>query len=512
MKTLSGLDASFLYLESPETPMHVGSLHLYELPQGFRGSFHKRVQQHIAQRLHLVPLLRQRLALMPLNLGHPGWVNAEAVDLDFHIRRIASPGKAGARTVQQVQDEAARLHGLLMDRTRPLWEFYVFENVVAPPGCIGRVVGFYSKVHHAALDGKAGTLLAHTILDVSPTPRPVPPVDAARLKRRQVGDPGLGEKITALLSNSLAQYVKLVQTLPGAARAVVSTVGERVFESKDGSTDWRHPQSPLSLAPRTCFNTAITSQRSVATVSLPFSECRAIGHAVGGSFNDVVLWLCATALRDYLQRHARLPRKSLVAAMPVSLRDEGNEELNTQASMMLVQLGTHLADPARRMKAILASTAKVKEALTQYKSLLPTNYPSLLAPWIVGGAAKAAYKIYATTGLDERLPMLANVVISNVPGPQVPLYLAGARMRTYYPLSIVMHGMALNITIQTYAGSVDFGLVADTQAAPHLQDLADALQSAFAQAQQLPAATPQVTSRKRTPRSHATASKAPGVT
>lgn len=427
MKTLSGLDASFLYLETPETPMHVGSLHLYELPKGFRGSFHKRVQQHVA----------------------------------------------------------ARLHGQLMDRTRPLWEFHVFENLIAPPGCTGRVVGFYAKIHHAALDGKAGTLLANTLLDLSPAPRPVPPVDAARLKRRQVGDPGTGEKVASLLSSSLAQYVKLVKALPGAARAVAAALGERVFGSTNGGAGWRHPQPPLSLAPKTCFNAAITAQRQLATVSLPFAECRAIGHPVGASFNDVVLWLCATALREYLQRHARLPRKPLVAAMPVSLREPGNEELNTQASLMLVQLGTHLADPLRRMKAIAASTAKVKEALTQYKSLLPTHYPSLLAPWIVGGAAKAAYKVYSATGLDKHLPMLANVVISNVPGPQVPLYLAGARMLTYHPMSIVMHGMALNITVQTYAGHVDFGLVADAPSVPHLQDLADALQSAFAQAQQL---------------------------
>jgi diacylglycerol O-acyltransferase / wax synthase len=490
MKTLSGLDASFLYLESAETPMHVGSLHLYALPTGFRGSFHKVVQRHIAERLHLVPLLRQRLAFMPLDMGHPGWVNAENVDLHFHIRREAGQGKAGGQTVQEMQDAVARLHGQLMDRTRPLWEFHIFENVQAPPGTRGRLVGFYAKLHHAALDGKAGAALAHTILDLSATPRPVPPVDPERLKRRQVGDPGTGEMIASVLSNSLGQYVKLARSLPGAARAIAGTVAGRVFESRKGSTDWLHPLSPLGLAPRTRFNTAITSRRSLATASLPFADCQAMAHAAGCSFNDMVLWLCATALRDYLSQHGKLPRKSLVAAMPVSLREEGNQDLNTQASMMLVDLGTQYADPLRRMRAIVASTTKVKAALADYKSLLPTDYPSLLAPWLVGGVAKAAYKVYSATGLDRRLPMLANLVISNVPGPQAPLYLAGARMLSYHPLSIVTHGMALNITVQTYAGSVDFGLVADEAAAPQLQDLADALVTAFDAAKAQLAARP----------------------
>ncbi|MEO7549286.1 MAG: WS/DGAT domain-containing protein, partial [Ramlibacter sp.] len=180
-----------------------------------------------------------------------------------------------------------------------------------------------------------------------------------------------------------------------------------------------------------------------------------------------------------------LPAKPLVAAMPVSLREESNKELNNQASISVVDLGTHLAHPMKRMNAIMASTAKVKDALVNLKSVLPTDYPSLLAPWLVGGAAKALFRTYGKGSIAERLPTIANVAISNVPGPQVPLYLAGARMLTFHPLSIVMHGLALNITIQTYAGSVDFGVIADKKAVPHLQDLADMLEAAFTEAQGL---------------------------
>jgi hypothetical protein len=171
--------------------------------------------------------------------------------------------------------------------------------------------------------------------------------------------------------------------------------------------------------------------------------------------------------------------------MPVSLREESNKELNNQASISLVELGTQHADPLKRMAAIMESTAKVKSALANLKSVLPTDYPSLMSPWLVGGAGNALLRTYGRSGVAEKLPALANVAISNVPGPQVPLYLAGARMRTFHPLSIIMHGMALNITVQTYAGHVDFGLIACPKAAPHVNELSAGLTHAFAQAQEI---------------------------
>jgi WS/DGAT/MGAT family acyltransferase len=215
-----------------------------------------------------------------------------------------------------------------------------------------------------------------------------------------------------------------------------------------------------------------------------------MAKAVGASFNDIVLWICATALRDYLGKQGQLPKKSLLAAMPISLREEGNQDLNTQASMTVVDLGTQYAHPVKRLHAILRSTAKVKVAMTDLKGLIPTNYPSLLAPWVVGGVAKAAFKTYQTTGLSHRLPMLSNLVISNVPGPQVPLYLAGAKLLTYHPMSIVIHGTALNITIQTYAGWVDFGVIADKSAVPQVQDLTQALVQAFEEGRRQLLSTP----------------------
>ncbi len=474
MKTLSGLDASFLYLECAEMPMHVGSLHVYELPEGFSGSFHQAVQAHVAARLHLVPLFNQQLAPMPLNVGHPSWVRAEAVDLDLHVRRAATK----KLSVLEVQAQCAQLHAQLLERSRPLWEFHIFDRVAAPRG--KRYAAFYSKIHHAALDGKAGTVLANALLDLSATPRAVaPPASTSTQRRRR--ELSAASLVGHVLTGSLRQYLKLVRALPETLGAAGATLLQRLRPAQDAG------KAPPWFAPLTRFNVAVTPQRSFATASLPFAPCRAMAKAQGISFNDLLLWLCSSALREFLLQREGLPRKSLVAAMPVSLREEQNQELNTQASMTLVQLGTQYADPAKRLQAIMNSSAKVRDAMTKLKAVLPTDYPSLLAPWLVGGIGKALFKAYSATGLSARLPMPSNLVISNVPGPQVPLYLAGARMLTFHPLSIVMHGVALNITVQTYAGSVDFGLIADAQAVPSadLQAIADALAQAFEQAQAL---------------------------
>ncbi|MEO8121532.1 MAG: wax ester/triacylglycerol synthase family O-acyltransferase [Rhodoferax sp.] len=469
MDTLSGLDATFLYLETPETPMHIGSFCLYELPPEFKGSWIKALKAHIAQRLHLAPLFSRKLGFMPFDLGHPAWVQVDKVDLDFHIR----PVKATALSVRQAEELCAELHSQLMDRTQPLWEFHVFESIQRPDGSL--CAGVYSKVHHAALDGKGGTVLTQAIMDISAKPRNVPPPDKAR-PGGEKHELKMGEMLGAVLSNSLAQYAKLIKALPHAAQVLGGTL---IKQSFSGSGDKKRSTSLLRLAPMTDFNVAITAERSFGTARIPFADCQTMAKAVDGSFNDILLWICATALRTYLGKHDSIPKKSMLAAMPISLREAGNLDLNTQAFMTVVALGTHYANPMKRLQAIMASTAKVKTARVDLKGVIPTDYPSLLAPWLVGGVAKAAFKAYSATGLSHRLPMLANLVISNVPGPRVPLYMAGAKMLTVHPLSIVIHGLALNITVQTYAGEVDFGVVADKKAMPDVHDLTDALVQAF---------------------------------
>lgn len=514
MKSLTGLDATFLYLETPEMPMHVGSFNLCELPAGFKGSFHKEVTKHIASRMHLAPVFSRKLVFMPLDLGHPIWVEADSVDVGFHIRRADSAKKSAApMTLAEAHKLCAQLHGELIDRNYPLWEFYVFDRIKLPESQGGKVVaGFFSKIHHAALDGKGGVMLANALMDMGPVPREVPPPDPSR-RRKLESDLKLSKMIGAVFSSSLGQLVKAARSLPSAASTFGSTLAK---QSVGTSATGVKAKMPMKLAPATPFNAGITTGRVFVTATVPLAECKAMGKAVGGSFNDIVLWLCSTALRSYLTQHQSLPKKSLVAAMPVSLREAGATDatnLGNQVSMTLVELGTHLAHPLKRMNAIMASTAKVKTSMQSLKGLLPTDYPSLLAPWLVGGAAKMALNAYGKSGMASRLPMVANLAISNVPGAPVPLYLAGAQFLTFHPLSIILHGLALNITIQTYAGHVDFGIVADKKALPYANDLAKAIEAAFREAQSLlaPASQAAVAKVTKTPASAAKSEKSPTV-
>ncbi|MEC5211518.1 diacylglycerol O-acyltransferase [Polaromonas sp. CG_9.5] len=484
MHTLTGLDASFLYLETPEMPMHVGSFNLCELPAGFKGSFHKAVQKHVRQRLHLAPVFTRKLMLMPLNLGHPAWIDAPAVDIDFHVRR-ADKARKGARamTLAEAHQRCAQLHSELLDRRFALWEFHVFDRIALPDGRI--VAGVLSKIHHAALDGKGAVLLAHATLDTSPLPRKVPPPDPAhRHPTDSEADLGTRTLIASVLATSLGQFSRLAKALPSSLRAIGSTLIEQ--SAADPSTGQRN-RMPMKLAPHTPFNIGIGTERVFAAATLPLQECKALGKAAGGSLNDMLLWICATALRDYLSHHFSLPHKSLVAAMPVSLRNDAADsgDAGNQVGMTLVELGTQIANPRQRMKAIIASTAKVKSSMQSLKGVLPTDYPSLLAPWLVGGIGKQALNAYGKSGLARHLPVVTNLAISNVPGSPVPLYLAGARVLGFHPLSIITHGVALNITIQTYDEKIDFGMVADSQALPHADDLARAIEAAFTQAQSL---------------------------
>lgn len=483
MEHLSGLDAAFLHLETPETPMHVGGLHLFEVPQGYGGDFYEDVKAHVARRLHLAPVFTRKLAPMPFELANPVWIDDADIDLDYHLRRIvlSKPG-----SLAQLEAYVGRLHSTLMDRSRPLWEFYVIDGLRD-----GRV-GFYSKVHHAAVDGQAGVALANAILDLTAVPREVKP------GRKKTGKYQLGvaELVGAALSNQFMQYAKLVKLLPGAARTLGQAAGRAIAARRQGkgaAADATGNQAAgaapqkggrnWQIGPRTPLNVAITNQRAFATASIPFAEIRALGKAFEASVNDVVLALCSGALRRYLENAGGVPAKPLIAAVPVSLRQEGDASLNNQATMTLVNLNTHLADPMQRVGAIRSAAGAMKAQMSGVKGVIPTDFPSLGAPWLLSGLAS----LYGRSRLADRLPPLANVVISNVPGPQFPLYLAGGQMMTYYPVSIVIHGIALNITVQSYNGSLDFGFIACRRAVPDVRELAGHVMQAHAELQRLAA-------------------------
>ncbi|MDM0106715.1 wax ester/triacylglycerol synthase family O-acyltransferase [Variovorax sp. J22R24] len=458
MKHLSGLDATFLHTETPETPMHVGGLHVLELPSGYKGDFYEDVKAHVQSRMHLSEVFTRKLALMPFELSNPVWVDDDDVDLDYHVRRVTLPRPGSSRQLEQY---VARLHSTLLDRSRPLWEFFVID------GLQGGRVALYSKLHHAGIDGQAGAAFAEAIMDLTPEPRVIKaPRQMARRNRYQLG---VAELAGAALTNTLQQYVKLVKTFPDMARAVKSLVVPQ--PTNQAGSLWKLPKNLNLLGPRTPLNVAITNQRAYAVRSIPLAEVKQIGKRLGASLNDVVLGLCAGALRHYLSDHGKLPRKPLTAAIPVTLREPGDTTSNNQVSMTVMTLATDVADPIERIKAIAESSAATKSLMGSIKAAIPTDFPSFGAPWLMSGLAS----MYGRSRFADRLPPVANVVISNVPGAPVPLYFAGAKLLTYYPVSIPSHGMALNMTVQSYNGMLDFGLIACRRAVPDVDDIADYL-------------------------------------
>ncbi|HRH89303.1 MAG TPA: wax ester/triacylglycerol synthase family O-acyltransferase [Rubrivivax sp.] len=466
MQHLSAIDSAFLHLETAEMPMHVGSLHRYQLPAGYQGNWYEDVKAHLSKRLHLAPVFTRKLALMPFDLANPVWIEDDDIDLDYHIRHTVLP-KPG--TQEQLEALAARLHSSLLDRSRPLWEFYVIE------GLADGTMGFYCKVHHAAIDGQAGVALGNAMLDVTPVPRSVKPPRARRTHRYQLG---VAELLGAALSNTLLQVRTLGKLALPLGRTLLGSVRQSLGERRFSLSSLR---SLLTMPPATPFNVSITNQRVFAALSLPLDEAKRMGKAHGASINDMVLWLCSTALRAYLKESRELPDRSLVAGVPVSLRAEGDTRMNNQVTMSMIELATHEKDPLERLRRIREATASMKNTMGDFGALIPTDVPSLGAPWLLSGLVS----LYGRSGLADRV-RVANVAISNVPGSAQPLYLAGARMLDYYPVSIAVHGVGLNITVQSYMGQLCFGLIACRRAVPDVRDIAQQMKRAFDSFAQLP--------------------------
>ena len=469
MKHLSIVDGAFLHMESAEMPMHVGSLNLFEPPAGYSGEgFYEAVKAHVAKRMHMAPVFTRKLALMPFDLANPVWIHDDDIDLDYHVRTMVLP-KPG--TFEQLEALAARLHSMLLDRSRPLWEFYVIEGLAD-----GRI-GFYGKVHHAAVDGQAGVAMATSLFDLTPEPRAVKPPREVRANTYQLG---VAELLAAALQNQFQQLVQSLKLLPSLATTLLGAARTAIAERRDESAEDRAarkaaaPGSSFKFAPPTPFNHSITNQRAFSAVSLPLGEVKAIGKSVGASINDVVLWLCSTALRSYLKDSRELPDKSLVAGVPISLRQEGDTTANNQVAGTLIDLGTEIADPIERLKAIQRGTAAMKRQIGKFRGVIPTDFPSLGSPWLIAGLAS----LYGRSRIADWL-RLANVTISNVPGSKVPVYLVGAKMTDYYPLSIVVHGVALNITVQSHVDQLCFGLIACRRAVPDVHELGQQVQRAM---------------------------------
>lgn len=469
---LSGIDASFLYLETPETPMHVAGLTYFELPDGFEGNFYQHFRRFFEGRLHTIPIFSKRLAPSLYDLDHPGWVDADDLDLDYHLRETTLPAPG---TEAQLEEVIGRLHANTLDRSRPLWQFYVITGLENGQGVL------YSKVHHAAVDGGAGMAINKALYDVTATPRDVPPPPTKPAEAKPAPssptavDPVKG--VADIMGNMMRQQLRMWQTAAEIGNAMTSAFLAKPNEAAPKALATLQSlvnQIPTLNAPKTPFNATITRERSYAARTISLSDAKAIAKASGAKLNDVVMAVCSGALRRYLQDNGQLPDKPLIAGVPISLREPGDTRQNNQVSGMLCSIATDIADPAERLRAIVKSSSEAKQIAGTFRDAVPQDFAFVGAPILL----QLVMLVYGRSGLADKLPMPMNVTISNVPGPPMPLYCAGAKVTALHPVSIPAHGAALNITVQSYMDALNFGLTADRRAVPDVGKLGDYLTDA----------------------------------
>jgi len=501
-KKLSSLDASFLYLETPEMPMHVGSMAIFRLPDDYKGDFFEEFKAMIAARMHIAPILKARLQKAPLDIDHPSWVEDDQFDIDRHIFRASLPEPRDRATLERI---VGWMHAKLLNRARPLWEFYVFE------GMKDNEIGLYSKMHHACIDGGAGAALTSMIYDLTPVPRQVDPPTAKKVAREprdiaanlidayqqlwtqpfeaaataqkslELPRSGKSDLGSILFDNAMFQIESAVK-FAGSMPTMLKSLSDVVAKVAD-------PRSRESLqamaSPPTILNKAISSERSFAGTSISLSRAKALAKASGGKLNDVVLALASGVVRRYLISKGALPNKSLTAGVPISLREEGNTDTNNQVFGMICSIATDIEDPKRRIETIIAQSTRSKEMSHPLRALMPqvSNISLLGAPILVQVMAL----LYSRSELSNVLPPATNITVSNVPGPRQTLYAAGAELLHIFPVSISTHGIALNITVQSYRDQLDFGFIVGANIIPHVQILCDmlplefdALEAAFA--------------------------------
>jgi diacylglycerol O-acyltransferase / wax synthase len=459
MKQLSDQDATYLYLETQETPQHVGSVSLVALAPSYEGEFFQDYKQHIAARIHLVPLLYSKLVPMPLEVDHPVWVEDDSFDIDYHVRRqtVPRPGR-----LDQLEELVGRLHSNFLDRSRPLWEFYVIDGLESGQ------VAIYTKIHHAAMDGASSQLLIQALYDLTPEPREIPsPPPRAPASKLQTG---VEAWIRGAVTNVVRHEIRALQFVPDALKAL-----SQVVLPNPDTLRYDKPGAPPPLTPKSIFNVSISSQRSFAARSLPMGPLKRVAKQAGVKLNDVVLAVCSGALRTYLKGRNALPDKTMTAIVPVSLRDASMPTVANQNALFVCSLASHIEDPHERLMSIFASSTAQKKNVNQLRG---THLPDLMTSGS-GPVMRAAINLYCQAKLAEKLPPMGNLWISNVPGPQVPLYVVGARILSFYPCSIPFHGAALNITAESYGDALDFGLTACRRTLPDVARLADALAPAF---------------------------------
>ena len=457
MNKLTAIDASFIYAETKDCPMSIASLQYMQLPDHTPvEEFVSSLKHFITQRAHLVPYLTSRLEHTSGNLDHPNWVKDADFDINNHIYTVAVPAPGGFKQVEQT---VARLHEHALPRSQPLWDIAVLT------GLANGQIAYYNRVHHACLDGVAAQASYNILMDQAPDAEPptqgLPAGNRSSLTR--------ADQVTGLLTEMAKQSIHSVTRAPVQLNALAQLLQRSIDPSKGlGST--------MTACPPTIVNRHIDERRVFAAGELPLSGVKHLAKHLNCTINDVFLSLCGGALRAYLTRQNALPDKTLIAGCPVSVRAANDSSANNQVSMMRTALGTDIEDPVERVNYVAHQARLAKEVLAETSPLMPAD---LHLPFF-GSAARGLQSAAALFKWAERTPPPVNVIISNVPGPRVPLYSNGARMLSHYPVSIPTHGVGLNITVQSYVDQLFIGVTAATRAAPDADRLRDDIAAAYA--------------------------------
>lgn len=449
MDRLSGLDASFLYLETPEQLMHVSGLLLLD-PRTIPGGYDfGRFKEAIARRVRDVPMFNRKVRDVPLRLDHPLWEEDTHFDIDRHVHRLAVPAPGGD---DEIAELVGHLTGIPLDRSRPLWEMWVIEGLASGQ------VGVLTKMHHAAVDGVSGASAISFFCSLEPD---APPLEVTG----HLPPPRVPRDRELVARGVLATLGKPV-LLASMVRPTVGILTGAVKRARQGNA----MAAPLT-APRTSFNGTITGHRSIAFTDLPLDEIKAVKNAVpGATVNDVVLALCGGALRRYLADRGELPTSSLIATVPVSVHGASRRGGGrNKVSSLFARLGTDIEDPLERVEDLAVRNTHAKEHHHAIPADTLQDWAEFAAPRTFG----LAVRMIAGLRLAERGPVIHNLVLSNVPGPPVPLYFLGARVDALYPFGPIFHGSGLNVTVMSHNGSVHVGLIACRESMPNAWELAE---------------------------------------
>ena len=458
MEQLSGLDAAFLLFETPTVHMHVLGLVILD-PSTMPGGYsYDRIRSHIEERAPLMPGMRRKLAQVPFNLARPFWVDDKDFDLDYHLHRhhVRTPG--GDR---ELADVVAEIGGRQLDRSHPLWELHVVEGMA--DGTIALVL----KLHHSTVDGITGANMLFHLFDLSPTAE----------GREEVVDTWSPERKpseVSLLGRGVAEAVTrpfgVAKILPGTAVRTIRLLVNRGQRGTGMPAPFR--------APRTNFNATLTAHRIVAFGVVPMSDVKLVKNAFGVKVNDVVLAICAGALRRYLEERDELPERSLIAAIPVSVHADTSEREGTnKVSFMFNTLSTDIDDPVERLRNIAEANEGAKADHKMLGAATLQQWADHAAPNTFSMAAR----LYSSMRFADRHPVVHNLTISNVPGPELDLYCAGAKLKSLFPLGPVMDGSGLNITVLSQQSGLGFGMIGCRELIPDLWDLCDQVPAALAE-------------------------------